>query len=1011
MPNLADYAPADFTPLISSIEAKIFRPIAPLRITAWPTKEPVPFRRRRQGEGKKLVAESRWGAEIFDCAWFLFEGKGVASRDPLALLIDINGELCIYDETGLPLAGLTSVASSFDPLLGRPGKRVFWLPPKIAPGRTFRFWGDAGYNDLFGKLSGDGRIVEARLASYDEAVRQLYYDVVFLVDYFKSVPAQSPIGRRLKSVLRDVVSRWSPEDPGSVHEALHAVRRFQKMKPGAGLLRITTVGHAHLDLAWLWPEREGRRKGVRTMATVLRNVERYPEYRFCASQAQMFAWIKEAEPVLFGKIKAAVKKGKIELVGDSWVEADSNIPSGESLVRQICEGRAFFQREFGTRSKVMFLPDIFGYSAALPQICQGCGIDYFMTQKLSWNKVNRFPHQSFWWEGLDGSRVLVHMLPEETYNGTASPAGLLKAQDNYLDIGACDEALILYGIGDGGGGPGEEHLENLRRASRTFGLPQVRQGSVDGFFRVFSKGAERLPSWKGELYMEGHQGTLTTVTAVKEGNRQAEILLREVEWLLAAEKMLGFDPDEDLTSIWRDILFLQFHDILPGSSIKRVYQETVLVYQKHLEHLKALRETVSQRLAKRWLPAGGEAQTVIVNTLPWRRKGWVKQGRKWRRYDAAAWGPSLLNDTAEPMPPKITGLKAGNGLVEFTLGEKGGIESLRLAGNETEFIPKGEVAGTIRLFQDAGDAWDTPLNYRDAPMRQMEFVSSRKFKSDIEAGFEVEYRLEKSIIRQRISLRADSPLVFIESEIDWYRPWTLLRARFPCAVPEGKATYEIQFGWMERADHQNTSWDAARHECPHQQWVDLSNGQMGVAVLNDSKYGSVIKDGTIEMSLLRCVPYPHGDVKRAELDGDPPAAFSGLGRHRCRYALLPHTGNPGSAGVWRHAREFNLEPSFLTAKGEAPESRPQSLFGWQGSDENFDLSACKISREGRGVILRLNRFHNAAGTLELQPAFPFREIWETNLIEEPIRRLESEVGKIRLEFRPFEVKTLLFRTG
>ncbi|MEJ0000339.1 MAG: MFS transporter [Verrucomicrobiota bacterium] len=922
MPHLADFAPLDFTPLLASIETEIFHVRSALRMTAWLTKEPLPFKSRVQGEERALEIGGTWGAAIFDCAWFRFEGEAEPSEEPLALLIDLNGELCLYDEQGHPLAGLTSMASSFDPLLGKAGKRVFWLPEERKNGGPFVYWGDAGYNDLFGRLCGTGRIVEAHVAVCRPDVLRLYRDVAFLADYAHACKGQGALGRRLRTILQDIAACWLPEEPASARDALAAAARFWEMKAGEGLLRLHAAGHAHLDLAWLWPEREGKRKAVRTFATALRLLRTYPDYLFSASQAQMYAWIKETEPALFRRVVDAVKDGRIEPVGDSWVESDTNVPGGESLVRQILEGRHFFQREFGTTSNVIFLPDVFGYSAALPQIARGCGMDYFTTQKLSWNKVNKFPHQTFWWEGPDGSRVLAHMLPEETYNSPAAPSNLLKAQKNYADIGRCDQALMLFGIGDGGGGPGEEHLENLRRSRSAFGLPQVTPGRVGDFFRELSRNAEGLPTWKGELYLEAHQGTLTTHAEIKQANRRAEILLREVEWLLAAEKILGANPKEDLRPLWRQILFLQFHDILPGSSIRRVYDEALPVYRKTLGRLEDLRASLSVRIGA--AAAGDESRSMVLNTLPWRREGWAMKDGAWHRYRAPAlsWTPLLKEECTAPV---LSDRTVDNGLVTFTLAGQGGISSLRLADG-TEFVAAGELTALPRLYHDAGDAWDTPLAYRRAPIRPMEFISCEEIRTNNEAGFLLLWRLGESTIKQRLTLRSDSPLVFVEYDIDWHRPWTLLRAHFPCAVPHARATYEIQFGWIERAPHDNTSWDAARHEAPHQQWTDLSNAQKGLAILNDGKFGSVIKDGTIELSLLRCVPYPGLDAAAAERAGETVTAFSGLGQHRCRLALYPHLGGHLDAGVWRRAREFNLEPHVGTVESrEHPALRLEGL--------------------------------------------------------------------------------------
>ena len=1006
MPRLADYTPLETVEnLLREIEAAVFRDSSGLKLTVWPSREPIPFANRPRSGGRPIAAGGQWGKKVFDCAWFLFEGRAPSHPGgPVVLLIDVNGELCMRDESGAPLAGLTSVASSFDFRLGKPGKRVFQPSPALEPGKPFRFWGEAGYNDLFGRLSGDGRVVEARVAWCDEPLRRLYYDVAFLYDQVRSLPAEAALARRLRSILADTVAGWIPNSENATRDALRKTARALTFAPKGGLLQVTAAGHAHLDLAWLWPEREGRRKAVRTLATVLHLAERYPEYRFAASQAQMFAWIQEDEPALFARIVDAVKRGVIEPVGDSWVEADTNIPGGESLIRQIAQGRAFFQREFGTTSRVMFLPDVFGYSAALPQLLRGCGIEFFMTQKLSWNTVNTFPHHSFHWEGLDGSRVLTHMLPEETYNSPASASALRKVEDNYREIGVSDRALMLYGIGDGGGGPGIEHLENLRRARHAHGLPRVEQGRVADLFAGVARSGSLLPVWRGELYLERHQGTLTTHAELKRLHRRAEILLREVEWGQAAGRVLGSGLREDLGPAWRDTLFLQFHDILPGSSIRRVYDEALPACGRRIAELETMRQTVFNRLADLVRGKSAAKSNAVMNSLPWPRQEWVRAEKEWKWCQAPSLGIGNIVAKAPPRP-RIEGGRVSNGLLSFTLGPKGGISSLKLEEGGDDFVQAGEELAGLKAYRDEGDAWDTPSNYERRPCHPLTPGAAASFSQGPEAGFTVTFVSGTSTIRRRIFLRGGSPLVFIEDDIDWKTPATLLRATFPCAVPHPRAAYEIQFGWLERAPHENTSWDAARHECPHQQWVALNNGERGVAVLNQGKYGSVIKEEKIEMSLLRAVPYPAFDGKGGGSLRLPSAAYSGLERHRCAYALFPHRGNLASAGIWRRAREFN-HPLLVIPSAPQASEEPFSFFDWEG-DGDFDVAAFKPAEEGDGVVLRIVRFAATEGRLRLRPRFPTRGGWETDLLETPKRRIAR--FPVDLAFGPFEIKTLLFR--
>ena len=435
MPDFLPYTRHQLDAVLSMLGEASYLTVAPLAISAWRTPEPVPFAQRAAGSEITLHPGDRWG-NLFDCAWFRFSGTvpPEAAGQTVVLLLDVNGEMCVFDEHGIPVRGLTNVSSEFDKSLGMPGKRVFPLLRPARGGEAVEIWADAGANDLFGNLQENGQVKEASIAICREDVRALYYDYEVLLDSLKVLPAASPRFQQILTALHQAVHLlWngiSAEAAGRARQALAPVLN----KPGGDTgLTITAFGHAHMDLAWLWPLRETRRKGARTFATALANMDLYPDYIFAASQAQLFQWMKEDYPVLYERIRAKVKAGRLEPQGALWVECDTNVTGGESLVRQILYGRKFFLQEFQVDPTYVWLPDTFGYSAALPQIMNKAGLRYFSTQKLSWSLINRFPHHSFHWKGIDGSSVLVHMLPEETYNGPALPRSIARIESNYAE--------------------------------------------------------------------------------------------------------------------------------------------------------------------------------------------------------------------------------------------------------------------------------------------------------------------------------------------------------------------------------------------------------------------------------------------------------------------------------------------------------------------------------------------------------------------------------------------------
>ncbi len=498
----------DLGATLRRIERTIYTPITELHIEAWVTPEPVPYAARQSGQHTVLSIGQSWG-KLWDCAWFHFTGivPESAAGKAMALLIDISGEACIVDDEGCPVLGLTTVSSEFDLSLGRPGKRVVPLRSCADSNEIIDLWADAGCNDLFGKYQDSGTLKEAHIALYNEEMYRLYHDFEVLYELMDQLPQEKARYQRILFALHSAANELVEY---SAEEAQHArvlLAGELAKTGGTPSLNISAIGHAHIDLAWLWPLRETIRKGARSFATVLALMERYPDYVFGASQPQLYQWMKDFYPQLYKKIKTKIVEGRWETQGAMWIEPDTNLSGGEALVRQLLYGKRFFRAEFGTDPKMLWLPDVFGYTAALPQILKKAGVDYFLTIKLSWNTVNTFPHHTFFWQGIDGTSILAHMPPEGTYNSSAAPRAIVAAEKTYADKAVSEHCALLFGIGDGGGGPGTEHLERLAREKNLDGLVPVVQEPMETFFQRLSQEAtSQYKTWIGELYLEKHQG-------------------------------------------------------------------------------------------------------------------------------------------------------------------------------------------------------------------------------------------------------------------------------------------------------------------------------------------------------------------------------------------------------------------------------------------------------------------------------------------------------------------------
>lgn len=972
---------------IDALKETVYTPVAELHAEAYVTKEPVPFAQKTTGTYlPNLKKGDTWGT-LWDCAWFHLKGTvpNECKDKSVVLMLDICGEACVFDDTGCPVRGLTSVRSDFDPSLGTPAKRIYRFLEKANGGEAVDLWMDAGCNDLFGAYKG-GHVEQLSIAVCNEKARTLYYDMLVLFELMEALDEKTPRHQRVLQKLYDaacVLGDFSDREIDAVNEIL---RPELEKKGGDPDLTISAIGHAHIDLAWLWPIRETIRKGARTFSTAVENMERYEDYRFGASQPQLYAWMKEYYPALYEKVKEKVKEGKFEPQGAMWVEADANISSGEALVRQILYGTKFYKDEFDFDVKNLWLPDVFGYNAALPQILKKSGIDYFMTQKLSWSEHNKFPHHTFMWKGIDGTEVLTHMLAEETYNGPATPKAIKKVERDFAQSDVSENALMLFGIGDGGGGPSPAHIERLNREKNLSGLIPVRQEWARDFFERIDHDTDRYPVWSGELYLEKHQGTLTTQARNKWYNRKMELSLRELEFALT---LSGMPYDKEwLDNVWKEVLLYQFHDIIPGSSIDRVYDESLarykVLYEQVNEKIKEAYEMVANK-------AGGD---VLINALSWEVSRVVQTEDGLKLVTVPPMGYARVDEgeeiSADEFELNADGQMIENTFLRVTFDEDGTISSIFDKTNEVEVLKAGTKGNRLSVYSDKGDCWDIPITYRDKAPEAFTLVEANAYLDGTSAVMEQKYTYHNSTLTQKIRLSATSARVDFETNVDWNESFKMLRTSFDVDVMAENASYEIQFGNIKRSTTDNTTWDMAKFEVCGNKWADLSDHNYGVALLNDCKYGYRIKGSEMDLNLLRSPKYPgkHADIAQ----------------HSFTYSIYPHAGDEAEGQVALEAYELNIPVHYAKAsKTTETEACCGSFASVEGS---AIIETVKPAEAGDGVIVRLYEHTGAPDRILVSFDKNYREIVQCDLMEREQEVLASDAAEVELSVGGFEIVTL-----
>lgn len=808
---------------------------------------------------------------------------------------------------------------------------------------------------------------------------------------------------------------------------------------------VIAAGHAHLDVAWLWTLEQTRGKASRTFHNVIHLMKEFPSFIFSQSQPQLYEYIKKDQPALFSEIKKHVAQGRWEPMGGMWVEADCNLSGPESLARQFILGRQFFTDNFGkdSDSKVLWLPDVFGYAGNLPQLTKLAGLDYFFTIKIGWNQYNRLPYDSFWWQGLDGTRMLTHFSSTpwmgawfgnkavSTYNSNATVPEVAGTWNSFQQKEFQSELLMAFGQGDGGGGPTREMLESIKEMESFPSLPRVSHGRVGEFFENMEKeSGDKLPVWNGELYLELHRGTYTTQGRTKKANRKSEFLLHDTEFLGVAASIIdsGYNyPHSELEKAWKLVCLNQFHDIIPGSSVAEVYEDSMVQYSEIDSICRGLISNALEVL-ERYFPC----ELLLINTTGFRRDEPVflpgpleagtilrdNQGRTMQMqkidngtlFSVGFLEPSslssffLVSGTSDNTGD--TGLRVEENLLEnnfirIELDEKGEISGIFDKISLREVLPEGSVADQLQAFEDRPlewDAWDIEAYFDDKMWTEKERLVRVVESGPLRGVLKIEGRILHSEYVKYISLDYNSSQINFRMKIDWKEKHILLKTAFPVDVLSSSASYEIQWGNVERPTHKNTSWDWARFETCAQKWVDLSEGDYGVSLLNDCKYGHDIQGNIIRLSLLRSpvLPDPEADT----------------GVHEFSYSLLPHSGRWDEDTI-RGA--YLLNDPVLVHRNKKRENQTlnkdmsgKSLF--KIDRRNIILETVKMAEGGEGNVLRLYESMRMRGTACIEFPFNISKAWKTNLMEEEGEGeiLEVEGRSLKFSYRPFEIITIKF---
>ncbi len=892
------------------------------------------------------------------------------------------------------------------------------------------------------------RIFSARIKSVDPLVWKLIFDIKTPLEVAMQYGPDDMERVEILKALNEAVNFLEIDNPDrAVFEksAQQCIDYLDANIYGKFTLNAVNscIGHTHIDVAWLWRLRQTREKAGRSFATVLKLMEEFPEYKFMSSQAQLYEFVKEDYPEVFEGIKKMVKEGRWEIEGGMWVEPDTNVPSGESLVRQFLVGKRFFKENFGIDSKIMWEPDVFGYSAALPQIIKKSGCDYFMTTKISWNEYNRVPYDTFMWKGIDGTKVLSHFSPSRgdddtrnnfmtTYNAYLSPREIIGGWNRYSQKDLNNNVLVTFGYGDGGGGPTREELEYQKRINKGIpGCPKtVIEPSLDFYKRLEKEVGEskNLPTWVGELYLEFHRGTLTSQAANKRNNRKSEILLHDLE-TIASIANINLDeeyPKHEITDDWKVILLHQFHDILPGSSIADVYKDSDEAYKKLHDEASATLGNKFNAIVNNIKTSGDslvvfntlgtERDDVVITDMPDKNNfvivdGDGKQMKYQKTFDgklcfvaenipAKGYKVFTVKDEPKKSYPSVNATKTSfeNDFFKVEFDKNYNISSLIHKETGRETVAEGEVMNRLIAFDDRPfnhEAWDIKSYYEEKSWYIDDVQNAEIIENgEVRCVYKIERKFRNTIFNQFIIAYNHTDRIDVTYDFDWKETHILIKVDNPIDVNASKATYDIQFGNIERTTHRNTLWDFAQFEVSGHKWIDLSENGFGFSLLNDSKYGHDIKEGHVRTSLIRSSMSPCVDQDK--------------GHQVIKTALYPHSGSVNCSNVVNQANSLNV-PLHCVPCGKHDGKLPEIYSLVSVNASNVIIETVKVAEDSDEIVLRAYETWNKRTNCTLTFAEDLKTAFVTNLLEENESELKPEGNKLTVTFKPFEIKTIKFK--
>lgn len=855
----------------------------------------------------------------------------------------------------------------------------------------------------------------------DTRVEGLYYDISVPFDTLKLYEQNDDeyvaILRELHQAILLLDLREIPSP--SFYDSVVAARKyldehFYHGVCGKSESVVNCIGHTHIDVAWQWTLAQTEEKAQRSFATVINLMKQYPEYQFMSSQPQLYQYVKKYAPELYQDIKQAIKDGRWEAEGAMWLEADCNLTSGESLVRQILFGKRFMQEEFGVDNKILWLPDVFGYSAALPQILQKSGVDKFVTSKISWNEYNRLPYDTFMWEGIDGTEIFTYFMTAQdcwkrtdepyintTYVGYIRPAQVLGAWQRYQPKGYNNETVITYGYGDGGGGPTKDMIEQQRRLQYGLpGLPRTQMDTATAFLdrleKNFKKGCDiykKVPKWVGELYLEFHRGTYTSMAQNKRYNRLSELTYQTAEAVNAAAMVLlgAVYPQKGLNEGWETILLNQFHDIIPGSSIEEVYIDSKAQYEQVLSSGNAMLAGGLDAIAGQVKTDGG---LLVYNPQSSAYTGAVKAGDTYVDVaDVPAYGWKVVDAAAPKKTVRVSETAMENDYYAIKFDGKGNMVSLFDKENGREICKPGEVMNQLRVYEDRPyiyDAWDICSYYKDKMWLVDDLAGVKVLDEGTRAGLELTWKYQKSTITQRIYLYETGRRIDFENEVDWDEDHVVLKTAFPFDLHATEASYEIQFGSVKRPLHENTSWDEARFEVCAQKWADVSEDDYGVSIMTDCKYGYSHMGTTMLLTLLKAPTYPNPKADR--------------GHHVFTYSLFAHDGALSGETV---QESFRLNKPVMAREIGRQDGKLADCYSFVSSDQaDIIIDTVKKAEDSDDLIVRMYNCRNRRCEAGITFGFDVKNAEICDMMENSQETAAVDGNTACVAFKPFEIVTL-----